>query len=271
LDVRCLPHRRLLSFPQRYVLFVATIEIRKNHRLLVRVWRRLLERRGADAVPVLIFAGQIGWLVDDLLGDLTESNYLGGKIVLMPGLSDAELCQAYRSCLFTVFPSLCEGWGLPIAESLAHGKFCVASNRAPIPEVVGDFIDYFDPSDDDDALAKIERLLDPGYLTAREARLRAEYHPRTWADCVHGLIGKLESTGTRGPSILRRAAGRTSGRPDRPSSIPSALIFRSTHSRCPRKCRLHLRLRTYRCIAADQRSERSPDITPVARTIDPDL
>ena len=184
--------QRTISFPQRYVLFVATIEIRKNHRLLVRVWRRLLERHGADAVPVLIFAGQIGWMVDDLLEDLTQSNYLGGKIVLMPGLSDAELCQAYRSCLFTVFPSLCEGWGLPIAESLAHGKFCVASNRAPIPEVVGDFIDYFDPSDDDDALAKIERLLDPGYLTAREARLRAEYHPRTWADCVHGLIGKLD-------------------------------------------------------------------------------
>jgi glycosyltransferase involved in cell wall biosynthesis len=74
-----------------------------------------------------------------------------------------------RAC-FTVFPSLCEGWGLPIAESLAHGKFFVASNRTSIPEVGGDLIDYFDPSDDDDALAKIERLLfEPGYLAAREA------------------------------------------------------------------------------------------------------
>ncbi|MGD0025830.1 MAG: glycosyltransferase, partial [Xanthobacteraceae bacterium] len=128
---------------------------------------------------VLIFAGQIGWLVDDLLADLTASDYLDGKIVLMPGLSDAELRQAYRCCLFTVFPSLSEGWGLPIAESLMHGKFCVASNRTSIPEVGGSLIDYFDPSNDDDALAKIERLLlDPGYLTAREARLRAEYRPR---------------------------------------------------------------------------------------------
>ena len=57
----------------------------------------------------------------------------------------------------------------------------------------GDLIDYFDPADDDEALAKIERLLiDPDYLAAREAQLRAEYRPRTWADCVHALIGKFD-------------------------------------------------------------------------------
>jgi glycosyltransferase involved in cell wall biosynthesis len=189
-----------INFPQRYVLFVSTIEIRKNHRLLVRIWRRLLERHGADAVPTLIFAGQIGWLVDDLLADLTACSYVDGKIVLMPGLSDAELRQAYRSSLFTVFPSLCEGWGLPIAESLMHGKFCVASNRTSIPEVGGDLVDYFDPSNEDDVLAKIERLLlDPGYLKAREARLQAEYRPRTWTDCVHALVGKLEQSLPVGP------------------------------------------------------------------------
>ena len=182
-----------LDLPPRYVLFVSTIEIRKNHRLLVRIWRRLLERHGADAVPALIFAGKIGWLVDDLLADLTASDYLGGKIILMPGLSDAQLRQAYRSSLFTVFPSLCEGWGLPIAESLMHGKFCVASNRTSIPEVGGDLVDYFDPGNEDDVLAKIERLLlDPDYLKAREARLRAEYRPRTWTDCVQALVGTLE-------------------------------------------------------------------------------
>jgi len=137
------------------------------------------------------------------LADLAASGYLGGKIVLVPGLSDAELREAYRSCLFTVFPSLCEGWGLPIAESLAHGKFCVASNRTSIPEVAGDFIDYFDPSDDDDALAKIERLLlDPSYLMAREARLRTQYRPRSWADCVRGLMGKLDQPAPANTRLL---------------------------------------------------------------------
>jgi glycosyltransferase involved in cell wall biosynthesis len=191
--------RKIPSLPERYVLFVSTIEIRKNHRLLFKVWRRLLEQHGADNVPALVFAGQIGWLVDDLLADLAASDYLGGKIVLLPGLSDAQLHEVYRSSLFTVFPSLCEGWGLPIAESLAHGKFCVASNRTSIPEVGGDFVDYFDPSNEDDALAKIERpLFDSAYLTARETRLRAEYRPRNWADCVRGLIGELDQLANAG-------------------------------------------------------------------------
>jgi glycosyltransferase involved in cell wall biosynthesis len=185
----------IVSLPPRYVLLVSTIELRKNHRLLIRVWQRLLERHGANLVPNLIFAGKIGWLVDDLLAELEASGYLNGKIILLRSLSDAELQQAYRSCLFTVFPSLCEGWGLPIAESLAHGKFCVASNHTSIPEAGGNLIDYFDPLDEDDALAKIERpLIDPGYLAAREAQLRAEYRPRTWADCVHALIGALDQT-----------------------------------------------------------------------------
>jgi len=185
----------MVSLPARYVLFVSTIEVRKNHRLLIRVWQRLLERHGANLVPNLVFVGKVGWLVDDLLADLEASGYLNGKVILLRSLSDAELQQAYRSCLFTVFPSLCEGWGLPIAESLAHGKFCVASNHTSIPEAGGNLVDYFDPVDEDDALAKIERpLIDPGYLAAREAQLRAEYRPRTWTDCVHALIGALDQT-----------------------------------------------------------------------------
>jgi len=159
------------------------------------VWQRLLERHGPDLVPNLIFAGKIGWLVDDLLEELEASGYLNGKVIILRSLSDAELQQAYRSCLFTVFPSLCEGWGLPIAESLAYGKFCVASNHTSIPEAGGNLIDYFDPLNEDDALAKIERpLIDSGYLAAREAQLRAEYRPRTWEDCVHALIGALDQT-----------------------------------------------------------------------------
>jgi glycosyltransferase involved in cell wall biosynthesis len=186
-----------IRFPPRYVLYVSTIEIRKNHRLLVDVWRRLLKQFGADFVPNLILAGKVGWLIDDLLADLEASNYLDGKIMLVSDLSDAELRECYRSCLFTVFPSLCEGWGLPIAESLAQGKFCVASNSTSIPEVGGDLIDYFDPTNEDDAYAKIERLLlDSAYLTEREAQLRAAYRPRTWTDCVNALVATLDQTTT---------------------------------------------------------------------------
>ena len=98
---------------------------------------------------------------------------------------------------------------MPIAESLAHGKFCVASNRTSIPEVGGHLVDYFDPSNEDDALAKIERpLIDPGYLAAREAQLRAEYRPRTWADCAHALIGALDQTVPQDSQAVTRSPRR---------------------------------------------------------------
>jgi glycosyltransferase involved in cell wall biosynthesis len=85
---------------------------------------------------------------------------------------------------------------LPIAESLAHGKFCIASNRTSIPEVGGNLVDYFDPADEDDALAKIERpLLDPAYLATREAQVRTGYRRRTWSDCVHVLMGAFARSG----------------------------------------------------------------------------
>jgi glycosyltransferase involved in cell wall biosynthesis len=203
-DDRLTAHgQTMASLPARYVLFVSTIEIRKNHRLLVKVWQRLVERHGADLVPALIFVGQIGWSFDALFADLEASDHVNGKIILLRGLSDAELQQVYRRCLFTVFPSLGEGWGLPIAESLAHGKFCVASNRTSIPEVGGNLVDYFDPSDEEDALAKIERpLFEPGYLAAREAQARAEYRRRTWADCVHGLVAALERGSQNGAKAV---------------------------------------------------------------------
>jgi hypothetical protein len=58
--------------------------------------------------------------------------------------------------------------------------------------VGADLIDYFDPSDDHDVLAKVERVLfEPGYLAAREARVRAEYRPSTWADCAHSVVLNL--------------------------------------------------------------------------------
>jgi glycosyltransferase involved in cell wall biosynthesis len=101
---------------------------------------------------------------------------------------------------------------LPIAESLAHGKFCVASNHTSIPEAGGNLVDYFDPLDEDDALAKIERpLTDRAYLAAREAQLRAEYRPRTWEDCVRALMEALDQTvapDSQAVSQLTRGASR---------------------------------------------------------------
>jgi glycosyltransferase involved in cell wall biosynthesis len=193
-------------WPDRFVMFVSTLERRrKNHAFLIGVWQRLVERHGADAIPPLFFIGQVASTVDflDLRAKLIACDSVGGKISIIIDLSDVELEEAYRRCLFTLYPSLYEGWGSPVAESLGHGKFCIASNRTSLPEVGGDFCDYFDPTDEAEAVAKIERtLFEPGYLAAREAHIRAAYRRPTWADCAHQLMAEL--TALSSPTAPRR-------------------------------------------------------------------
>ena len=104
------PPARALPPAGSYALFVSTIEGRKNHALLVRVWRRLLADLPAARVPTLVFAGRIGSLVSDLLGQLVNTGWLGGRVVIVEDPSDAELETLYRGCLFTLFPSFAEGW-----------------------------------------------------------------------------------------------------------------------------------------------------------------
>ncbi|NHO32525.1 glycosyltransferase family 4 protein [Acetobacter fallax] len=166
-----------------YVLFVSTIEARKNHSLLFRVWRRLLEERPADQVPTLVFAGRAGWLVSDLMQQLENADWLGGKIRMISNPTDGELAALYRGCLFTLFPSLFEGWGLPVTESLAFGRPCIASNATSIPEAGGALAKYFDPEDLDDALRVIGATIDdPKGLDEWQKRVAAEYKPASWEE-----------------------------------------------------------------------------------------
>jgi len=83
-----------VSWPRQFALFVSTIEFRKNHQLLIRVWRRLIEKHGWAAVPHLVFVGRVAFGVQDLMRELDESRNLDGKIIVAPELTDAELEQA---------------------------------------------------------------------------------------------------------------------------------------------------------------------------------
>jgi glycosyltransferase involved in cell wall biosynthesis len=182
-----------LPEPGSYVLFVSTIEARKNHALLFRVWRNLLERMPPERVPVLVFAGRIGWLVQDLMQQLRNTAFLNGKIVLVEEPTDAELVALYRGCRFTLFPSFYEGWGLPVTESLAFGKPCIISNRTSLPEAGGSLARYFDPEDVADAEHVIRATIeDPEGLAQWEARIVREFRPVPWEDSARAVMRHLQ-------------------------------------------------------------------------------
>jgi glycosyltransferase involved in cell wall biosynthesis len=168
-----------------YALIVSTIEARKNHLLLFRVWRRLLDEMPPEAVPTLVFAGRIGWLVDDLMQQLRNAGFLEGKIVVIENPSDGELGQLYRGCLFTVFPSFYEGWGLPVTESLSFGKPCIVSNSTSLPEAGGTLARYFDPENSTEAYQVIRDVIEhPAQLEAWEAQVVREFRRVEWTEAA---------------------------------------------------------------------------------------
>lgn len=163
-----------------FVLYVSTIERRKNHEVLYRAWTRLRER---GLVPHrLVFVGMPGWGVGELMQDLALDPRVRDDIVVLNHVDDAQLEWLYRHCAFTVYPSLYEGWGLPVVESLAWGRFCLASNAASLPEAGGTLAEYLDPWD---LPAWTDRLahymLQPEALNAHEARIAREFVAPTWA------------------------------------------------------------------------------------------
>jgi glycosyltransferase involved in cell wall biosynthesis len=176
-----------------YVLYVSTIEIRKNHIYLFRIWKRLIEKFGNNT-PRLVFVGRPGWRVNDLMDQLNSTANLNGNIVLLHNLSDTELTILYKAALFTVFPSFVEGWGLPVGESLMFGRPCVASNASSVPEVAGDFVEYIDPLNDHDGYEKIFRFVeDREYLEQRARRIKYEFRPREWGDVAKDMIATVQS------------------------------------------------------------------------------
>lgn len=171
----------------KFVLFVGTLEVRKNHRLVFQAWSRLLEQSGD--VPTLVCVGKQGWGFEGALLVLNSRPDLSDKILMLSGISDLELRTLYNDCQFTVYASLYEGWGLPVTESLCFGKACLTANVSSLPEAGGRFADYYEPQSVPSFVDGARRLIfDHNYRKSREALIASEFRPRPWTDVLAGLV-----------------------------------------------------------------------------------
>lgn len=183
---------RLIDKP--YLLFVSTIEIRKNHETLYKAYVRLIEQ-GFD-VPTLVFVGMAGWRIDDFMYSLRNDPRVQFKIVILDHVTDSDLSHLYKNCLFTLYPSLYEGWGLPVAESLAYGKFCLAARAASIPEVAGDVIDYADPWSVPEWTEKIRLYCsNPQLVAEREKFISEHFRITSWEATVDQMLEAVQQKG----------------------------------------------------------------------------
>lgn len=184
-----------LDLPERFLLYVSRLEHPgKNHVTLLAAYRRLLDRR-PDLAHDLVFAGG-RWngaeQVDAAIRDLG----LQSRVRTLGFVDDAHLPRLYATASALVFPSLFEGFGLPVIEAQACGLPVAAAGVSSLPEVVGDGGLLFDPLDPDSIAEAIATLLDrPERVAELVERGFANARKYTW-----------ESTSAATARILREVA-----------------------------------------------------------------
>lgn len=194
--------RRRQGLPQRYILHLGTLEPRKN---LVRLVRAFAQVRAADLgqPPIkLALAGGKGWDYDAIFAEVAHQGL--EQEVLFPGyVSDEDLAWWYRAATIFVYPSLLEGFGLPVLEAMACGAPTVTSNLSSLPEVAGDAGLLVDPTSVDALAAALLRLLG-------DAGLAAELRTRGLAQAARFPWSRT-ATGTA--AVYRRVLGLSGGAP----------------------------------------------------------
>ncbi len=151
---------RRVGVVSEYVLYVGTLEPRKNLSRLLRAFARLRQRGRRE---VLVLAGGRGWRNEEFDEVLSSLSLRPGVDVILPGyFPEEDLPALYQGAKLFVYPSLWEGFGLPVLEAFASGVPVITSSVSSLPEVAGDAAQLVHPEDEDALFDSMERLLEDG-------------------------------------------------------------------------------------------------------------
>jgi len=129
-----------------YFVMLGTIEPRKNHWLLLQIWRKLVETLG-DQAPRLVVIGQRGWECENVVDLLERCEALQGFVLEVAACSDAQLVTWLQHAQALLFPSFAEGFGMPLVEALSIGLPVIASDLPVFREIAGNIPEYLHPLD----------------------------------------------------------------------------------------------------------------------------
>jgi glycosyltransferase involved in cell wall biosynthesis len=175
-----------------YFVACGAIEPRKNHLLLLNVWRELVRERGERA-PRLVVVGSCGRDAGPVLCALEQCRPLHGSVILAHGLSSPALRQLIAHAKALLMPSFAEGFGLPVIEAFAVGTPVIASDLPAHREIADDLAVYRHPTDAAGWLADICMFADGSGIAAEMRRRVAAYRPTTWGEYFRQIERFLEN------------------------------------------------------------------------------
>jgi glycosyltransferase involved in cell wall biosynthesis len=184
--------RAAYGLGERYLLYVGTLQPRKNLARVIAAFARVCDRVELGGVQ-LVLAGKKGWLYDDLFAAV-ERLGLRGRVAFPGYIPDADLPALLSGGTAFVFPSLYEGFGIPVLEAGGCGVPVITSNTSSLPEVAGDAALLVDPHD-------VEAIAEAMYRLVTDEALRAELTRRglenvkrfSWEKCARETLAVLEA------------------------------------------------------------------------------
>ena len=164
---------------QPYFVTVGTIEGRKNHILLLRLWKRLAERMG-DSAPRLMLVGQRGWEADHALAMLDRCAAIDGLAIEVGHCGDAELARLLKGARALLMPSFAEGFGMPVIEALQQGTPVIATDLPVFREIAGDIPTYLSSFDGIGWERTVLQYCGPSPERARQVTAMRNYRAPDW-------------------------------------------------------------------------------------------
>lgn len=174
------PKNQSFTVPTPYFVILGTIEPRKNHLLLLQVWRRLAETL-QEKCPKLYIIGKRGWDIEQVIDILERAPFAKQTIVELSNACDQHVADLLKHASALLFPSFVEGFGLPLVQALQLSTPVIASDLAVFKEIADHVPDYVDPVD---VMAWIDIItnytLKPNELRAAQLSRLSQFQPFSW-------------------------------------------------------------------------------------------
>jgi glycosyltransferase involved in cell wall biosynthesis len=178
-----------------YFLCIGTIEPRKNHLLLLHLWRHMAGTQAPATIPRLILVGRRGWENEQVVDMLERCPSLRGHVEELNGCSDRRMNELLRNARALLMPSFAEGYGMPVAEALSMGTPVICSNLLALREAGGAAPDFLDPLDGPAWHMHIEDYHHFGPRHAAQIQRMEQWRPPSWdthIDIVCSAIDALQ-------------------------------------------------------------------------------